>query len=302
MASVLAKKTLQWLVFLAMALPVQPGLAQVPQLFNFRLEPGLIYTPSTWPQSQQGDLYLPLGQGPFPVVLLVHGGSWQHGQRNDMDAIARQLVARGYAAFTVDYRLAPQSRFPAQLQDLQQAVLWLRQHADNYWLDDSRVSGWGFSAGAHLISLLGTLSPDDALSAPGTRLQAVVGGGTPADLRKYPNSPSVTALLGVNGAGNPALYAEASPVVHATRDDPPFFLYHGTADTLVEPEQALGLQAALRQAGVPVRFYSLKGYGHVSTALFAGKAVGAGIDFLDEYLGRQGGGEPAHGAAAALPK
>jgi len=275
------KQALGFLVLLTLSML---AMSQDAPRHDYKVIWDVAYTAPGWPQALQGDLYVPEGQGPFAAVLVVHGGSWQHGDKSDMAPICRDLARRGYVAFTVNYRLAPQYLYPAPILDLQVAVRWLHAHADEYHLDPAHTGAWGYSAGAHLVALLGTLHAGDALATPDTTLQAVVSGGTPADLRKWPHSPLVGIFLGKNGIEAPALYAEASPVVHVTTATPPFFLYHGTADTLVEPDQAMGMEAALKAAGVPVQLYWVNGHGHIYTALFPGKAVDEGLDFLDAHL------------------
>lgn len=247
---------------------------------RYRIET-VTYTPAGWPQAQQGDLYLPLkARAPFATVLVVHGGSWQHGDRGDMSRVAAALAAQGYAAFTIDYRLAPQYRHPAQLQDLEQASKWLQANAARYELDTRRFAAWGYSAGAHLVSLLAVQPP----LAGVPRLSAVVSGGTPADLRIYPDSPSVKALLNARPVEAPGLYAEASPLAQVRPGLPAFFLYHGSADDLVIPSQASNFAAALRQDHVPVEVFWLQDYGHIRTAIFLGKTVPAALDFLARYV------------------
>lgn len=252
---------------------------------RYRVET-VTYTPTGWPQSLQADLYLPLKhQSPPPVILLVHGGSWQHGKRSHMARIAKALAIQGYAAFSIDYRLAPAFRHPAQLQDMQQALQWLRQEGSRYGIDASCPGAWGFSAGAHLVSLL-AVQPD-------TRLCAVVAGGTPADLRIYPDSPAVKALLGARPSEQPALYEAASPLAHVHTGLPPFFLYHGRADDLVIPAQAENFAQALKAAGVPVDVLWLPDYGHYRTALFMGKSLPAAQAFLARHIPLvQGVGNP----------
>lgn len=242
----------------------------------------LTYTPAGWPQALKGDLYLPTAATatPRPLVLLVHGGSWQRGSRGDMARIARTLARTGYAAFSLDYRLAPAFRHPAQLQDMQQALAFLQQQAGAYGLDMNRLGAWGFSAGAHLVSLLAV---QPALAGQ-PALRAVVAGGTPADLRIYPASPSVQALLGATLAAAPERYAEASPLAHVRPGLPAFFLYHGSADDLVIPIQAERFAEALRAAGVPVELLLLNDFGHVRTALFLGKILPPAQAFLDAHL------------------
>lgn len=245
-------------------------------------EPGIIYTPPQWPSALQGDLYRPDGAGPFPVVLVVHGGGWRSGQRDDfyVKDVCRSLVRAGIAAFSVSYRLAPAARYPAPVDDLRQALLWLRQEGPAHALDPARVGAWGYSAGAHLVALLGTL-PADAAAAP---VRAVVAGGTPADLRVWPDSEMVKGLLGKSLAEAPALWAEASPVTHASPRSAPFYLYHGRLDRLVEPAQAEAMAQALRRAGVFVELRYLEYSGHILAAIAAGSAGEGAVRFLAQHL------------------
>lgn len=244
---------------------------------DYRVVPDQVYTPPGWPAQLSGDLYLPERAGLRPVVLVVHGGSWKGGDRASFDAtrIAKHLATQGYAAFSVDYRLAPETRFPAALDDLQQALAWLRANAAPYRLDPESVSAWGYSAGAHLVAMLGTKGNDMA------RLRAVVAGGTPADLAAWPDSAAVKTFLGKSAREDRELAAAASPINHISATAAPFFLYHGATDTLVEPDQARRFAEALAARGVPVEVHYLRRFGHILTALFPGKAMARGVAFLD---------------------
>lgn len=255
-------------------------------------QPGIVYTPPDWPSTLQGDLYRPEGPGPFPVVLVVHGGGWRSGQRDDfyVKSVCRSLTRAGMAAFSVSYRLAPAARYPAPLDDLRQALRWLARHGPEHALDPARTGAWGYSAGAHLVALLGTLPATDATAAP---VRAVVAGGTPADLRVWPNSEMVKGLLGKSLADAPALWAEASPVIHASPRSAPFYLYHGRRDSLVEPAQAEALAQALRNAGVFVELHYLEYSGHILAAIAAGSAGEGAVRFLAQRLNQQ----PAPAAA-----
>ncbi|MDI1302677.1 MAG: alpha/beta hydrolase [bacterium] len=273
--------------FITAAVPVMASdfFTDFPQ-HRYRIVAAQVYTPSGWPQALKGDLYLPRSpSASVPVVLVVHGGSWQAGARDDYDIakVAKALAVHGYAAFSIDYRLAPQNRHPAQLQDMQQSLRWLQAHAGDYRLDMHRLSAWGYSAGAHLVSLL-AVQPDMPGLPP---LRAVVAGGTPADLRVYPDSPAAKALLGSRPAESPELYKEASPLALVRPGLPPFFLYHGAVDDLVLPSQAENFASALRADGVPVELLLLPDYGHVKTALFQGRSAPAALNFLDRQTSSQ---------------
>lgn len=249
---------------------------------GFDRQRDIIYTPPGWPQSIPADLYVPAGEGPWPGVLLIHGGSWANtDRRSDMEGMAEHLARRGYVVLNATYRLAPNSIYPAQLQDLRQALRYLRRHAAELKLRPDRIAAFGYSAGGQLAAQLGALQ-----GAADERVQAVVAGGAPTDLRRFPRSPIVAAYLGGTLSQKPALHAEASPVTHLDASDPPVFLYHGTRDTLVPPDQTRLYAAALTKAQVPHELVWQKGRGHVGAFLAYGEILDEAIGFLDRHLRR----------------
>lgn len=255
---------------------------------TFTLEEGVVYTPAEWPEPLQADLYRPTASGPHAGVLLVHGGGWARGERADMQSIAEAVAEAGFVVMNISYRFAPAYRFPAQLHDLQQAVRWMRAHAAELDLDAEHIGGFGYSAGAHLVSLLSVAEGVEALDAPhggqDTRLQAVVAGGTPADLRRYGGGKLVPQFLGGTRDAMPERFALASPLVHVDAATPPHFLYHGTQDQLVDIGHAEDLLSALQQAGVPAELYRMRLRGHITAFLTDGTAVDRGIDFLHRRM------------------
>jgi len=243
----------------------------------------IVYTPRGWPQALDGNLYLPARDGLLPVVLLVHGGGWSSRDRGDMQGLARMLARRGYAVFNIAYRFAPRYTYPAQLQDMQQALLWLGANASRYRLDTARINTWGYSSGAHLAALVAAIDPSASNSVELPRVNAVVAGGIPSDLRKYAKSPIVMRFMGGYRDEMPARYAEASPAAHVDAGDPPVFLYHGQLDTLVTPDQATDYYAALRAAGIDAELYLQSLRGHMTMFLFGGSAESRAVDFLDRH-------------------
>lgn len=255
----------------------------------WHLEKNIVYSPADWPQPLHADLYLPDTDGPHPAVLTVHGGGWTGRTRADMEDIAETLADSGFAVMNIEYRFAPEYPFPAQLHDLQQAMHWLHDNAARLAIDPDRVAGFGYSSGAHLVSLLALVATEGgALDAPyggpDTRLDAVVSGGTPSDLRKFKSGKLVEQFLGGTLAEVPARYAAASPVTHITPSAPPFFLYHGMDDDLVPVDHATDFQADLAAAGVPAEMMLLKWRGHITTFLTSDNAVDAAVQFLYRTL------------------
>lgn len=245
-----------------------------------------VYTPDNWPQVLKADIRRPQSAGPQPAVLVVHGGGWEGRSRQDMNAIARRLAAAGFVTVNVDYRFAPAHIFPAQLHDLQQAMRWIHDHADDYGIDSSRIGALGYSSGAHLVSLLAVAANDDGpLGAGGdTRPDAVVAGGTPTDLRKYPAGRLVPQFLGGTQSQVMERFVVASPVTHVDGNDPPFFLFHGAWDGLVPLDHATDFRAALENAGVDTELYVQRWRGHVTAFLMRGGAMDAAVDFLQRKL------------------
>jgi acetyl esterase/lipase len=249
------------------------------------------YTPAHWPEPLQADIWRPTpaaGQR-APAMLMVHGGGWERRSREDMDRLSRHYAERGFVVMNVSYRFAPEHRFPAQLHDLQQAMHWLHRHADELGIDRQRIAAFGYSAGAHLVSLLAlTAGTGEALDHPYggavTRPAVVIAGGSPMDLRKYPGGKLVPQFLGGRIDEVPEIFAAASPVTHVHAEAPPFFLFHGGRDRLVTIDHAEEFKAALTALAVPVELYRQRGRGHVLAFLTLGDALEQADRFLDQTL------------------
>ncbi|WP_245392694.1 alpha/beta hydrolase [Salinicola halimionae] len=263
------------------------GSARQPYDLDYRVVEDQTYTPPDWPQPLQADVYLPEthGEARRPAVMMVHGGGWEGRTRDDMTPIAERFVKRGYVVINVSYRFAPEYRFPAQLNDLQVARHWINDHANEWRVDSKRIAGFGYSSGAHMVSLLALVAGTDSkLDSPyggeDTGLAAVISGGTPADLRLWDSGRLLIQLMNGTEAERPTAYAEASPIFHVHRDAPPFFLFHGNWDDLVPPEQAEKFMQALENDGNHVELLWMNGRGHITTFLFRGSAESAALDFL----------------------
>jgi acetyl esterase/lipase len=222
-----------------------------------------------------GDLYIPRSPGLKPAVVVVHGGGWT-SRTGDMSGISEKLARAGFVVYNITYRLAPEHRFPSQVNDVSAALEWLYAHAEDYQIDKDNISGWGYSAGANLILLAGL----DRKQAP--FLSSIIAGGTPADLTVWPNSAMVAKLIGEPMKNAEAAWREASPVNHVNSKSPPVFLYHGEWDKLVGPEQMAFMKRALDEKNIPVETYSVDFLGHFAVYALARGAESRGIEFVRE--------------------
>ena len=192
-----------------------------------------------------------------------------------MAAIARRLAENGFVAVTIDYRLAPKHKFPAQIEDCRKALQWMDQNAGKYKIDRKRLGAWGYSAGGQLVALLG---------AEDSGLKAVVAGGAPCDFRQTPPDQRILApWLGGTRRKLPQVYEAASPAAFVSADDPPFFFYHGDRDRLVKIEQPRVMAASLKAAGVPVTMHVAAKMGHV-LAFFDRPTQQEAVKFLKKHL------------------
>lgn len=250
--------------------------------------PGGVYAIPFGFRALELDLWVPLAAAPPPVVVWLHGGSWMGGDRRLLPTRFRSgqifdaLIDAGLAVATLDYRLAREAPFPAQLHDAKSAVRFLRARADRLGIDTRRIGIWGESAGAHLAALVGLTArrPDlegtIGLAGPSSAVDAVVSWYGPSDLDVLAETPWPPDLAAVEspealedpleallrGAGA-ATRADASPITHVAPGAPPFLLLHGMEDRLVPHAQSQALAAALSAVGAPARLLSVPGAGHV---------------------------------------
>lgn len=213
----------------------------------------------------QMDAHVPDGKGPFPAIILVHGGAWVRGDRRwNVQPLFRPLEDAKFAWFSISYRLANDIlTFGAAVDDVQMAIQYVRTHAAEYNVDPSRIALVGESAGAQLASMAAlSAKPEEAVSA----VVALYG---PADLVALArNSPMVPEKIRRAIEGSPlAPFIEArlrqlSPIEHVSKNMPPFLLIHGTADTVVPYEQSEAFCERVHKAGGSCELYTVKGGGH----------------------------------------
>ena len=198
------------------------------------------------------DLYVPpIRDRPAPFVIWVFGGSWKFGSRA-YHVNVRDLTRAGIAVAAIDYRFSDVAKYPAQLDDCESALRWLRANGARYGLDPARIAVAGESAGGHLAALLGLAEGRSGLRAvcvlyPVTDLVAI------GRQYKDANPSDIERLLGGPIESKLALARAGSPVNHVRPDAPPFLIYHGAADTLVPISHSKNLDRLLRDAGVESR-------------------------------------------------
>lgn len=257
-----------------------------PAALPYASHTGIVYTPDGWPETLKGDLYYP-DAGPKvarPAVLLIHGGAWLGGYRFEMLHIAQALAQRGYVAFSIDYRLAPEHPYPAALDDVRVALKWLNAHADEYGIDRNRLALWGYSSGAQLAGMIAAALPPDT-----PPIAVAVLGATPADLVKLGGHGPERLFIGEPIDEAKRLYVQASPLARINEHSVPMFLYHGTWDWLISDDNSENMYVGLRALGVPAELYLQRGTGHFTTFLLDRGPLHAALDFLDDQLGMTAG-------------
>ena len=205
-----------------------------------------IYQPGSRSDTPSG------GAAKRPIVVQIYAGGWRDGMPGDHAAFARQYAARGYVVFAVDYRHAPQWKWPAQLADIRMALAWIKTHAGDYNADASRIALIGRSAGAQLALIAGMSPADPAI-------RAIVALYSPVNLTDgwehvpQPDTLGVRsmleALIGGTPANKPDLYRDASPISYADRPHPPVLLINGGHDRVVALGYATTLHEHLRKSG-----------------------------------------------------
>jgi acetyl esterase/lipase len=231
-----------------------------------------------------GDLYLPAGAGPFPLIVNVHGGYWRRGSRDTFQHWGPYLAERGIAGYTISYRLTKpgKSTFPGVVNDVRAAVQFMRGNAKDYRLNPDRFALWGNSAGAHLASMVALAGdgplfknayPDDPHASVSTKVKVLIGTYGIYDLLaqwkhsliQNPSDNLVQSMLGASPQQNRKLYFDASPISYATFDNnkTAVYLIWGTEDDTVDYKtQSFEFLTALKQAEFQVRPCIVEGAGH----------------------------------------
>lgn len=257
--------------------------------------------------SQKIDIYLPdNGDGPFPVIISIHGGAFLKGDKRDNQLLPMlEGIKRNYAVVSINYRLSGEACFPANIDDVKAAVRFLRSHAEEYKLDTACMAAWGGSAGGNLSALLG-LSADRALIADDAfkvscAVHAVVDWFGPTDFLQMDaqliaagfntathneNDSPESKLIGSRIVNAPNRVQAANPINYITVEAPPFLIQHGTHDKIVPLGQSQLLYDALTSinGNSAVIFEKINGAGHGDPAFETTENVDRVFRFLDSIL------------------
>ena len=234
------------------------------------------------PYADDGDpdhvmtVYSPDGDGPFPALVVIHGGAWRAGSRLSVQFESRRYARRGIAAFSIDYQLSTPDlpSWPTNIQDVVCAVRHIKENATAYNIDPERVAVLGISAGGHLASLLATLDGNEPFLAgacgnplTSTRVVLAANYWGAGDLDAYGQSGegrvlAVEQMVGVSYSEAPEKWLEASPHTYISPDDPPFVIAHGTADAGVPFVTSSSFASQLEAGGVDINFVIVEGADH----------------------------------------
>lgn len=231
------------------------------------------------------DIAVPAGDGPFPCVVMIHGGAWAMGSRREFSGTGgkdksgkvipswiEQAAEKGYVAAAISYRLAPKHKFPAMIEDARSAVRFLRANAKKYHIDPDKFAAMGTSAGGHLSLLCGLCDKSagfdvgDNLKFSG-QVQCVVDFFGPTDLKLYAASENVedgyiVPVFGKDVKTDPAVYKKVSPITYVCKDSPPVLILHGTIDFIVPIKHSESLLKALTDAGATAEMVTVPFAGH----------------------------------------
>ncbi len=230
-----------------------------------------------------------------PGIVMVHGGGWSGGDKSAYTALARHYANLGYVCTSINYRLTPAHVWPAQIDDTQAAVRWMRKNAFVLGLNPNRIGAVGASAGGHLVLFLGetdTLNDfDPLLSGYSSRVQAVVDYFGPTDMTVPSEwAPGIWTLI-QNLVGEPyrpgsPAYRAVSPLYYVTPDDAPTVVFHGTADATVPVAQSQRIFAAMQANQVPVSYFQFAGEGHGFTGPTNNFTINVMSAFFAQELGQ----------------
>lgn len=267
-------------------------------------------------------LLVPRTSAPKPALVYFPGGGFTSADFEKFIEMRYALARAGFVVAAAEYRVVP-TKFPALVEDGKAAVRFLRAHAAEYGIDPERIGVLGDSAGGYLVQMLGATSGEKGWDRgdwldQSSSVQAVaslygisdllsIGKGLGEARESVHRSPAVTEALLLNGPAfdvnpgksifeDPQKAREASPIGHIDGSEPPFLLLHGSADTLVSPEQSAELFRLLRERKVDVEYRLYEGADHGGLVWFQESVIDGVVDWFKVKLGLSAAGPDAGGA------
>jgi acetyl esterase/lipase len=239
------------------------------------------------------DYFQPIGGKHMRAIVFIHGGGWSAGSKEAYTSWGRYYASQGYFCVSINYRLTQIAPWPAQIDDAQAAVRWVRKHAEFFKVDPERVAAVGASAGGHLAQMLGVTDTfndvEPPLSGYSSKVKLVGNYFGPTDMTR-PNewNPTIWQLIMKLAGqrwwpGSPA-YMSISPLYYASPDDAISMIFHGDADATVPVAQSRLMAEALKNQGVEVQYMEFPGQGHGFTNVPLMTSIVALTDYLDARL------------------
>jgi acetyl esterase/lipase len=233
------------------------------------------------------DIYRPPEVGQYPGIVVIYGGAWHSGSPKNNVGFSRYMAARGYVVWAIDYRHAPQFKFPAQIDDIEAALAFLHSHAAEYETDPNHIALVGRSAGAQL-AMLAAYHPDQL------PVQAIVDYYGPVDLTTgYYDIPRpspidiqlvLNHLFGGSPREFPDLYALASPLDFVTSSAPPSLLIYAGRDHVVQAKYGQKLHQRLQSVGGKVVYLEIPWADHAFDAVFNGISSQMSLYYTERFL------------------
>lgn len=257
------------LICLYSAFTIQRFIASNSPFVVFTL--GSAYRDVTYCNSQTMDLYIPASAArhPLPLAMFVHGGGMTAGDKTNINPVfLSALASAGYAVASVNYRLAPMSRFPAQIEDVKCAIRYLREKATTYGLDGREMFAFGTSVGGQLVAIAALTGPHSVFDVgpyfnQPSGLKAVVDMFGPANLSEG-GGFSQTGVLRVFGPNSShSDLVRASPTHYVVANAPPTLLVHGVQDAKVPVSQSIELYNDLTASGDQAQLVLVQNMGHM---------------------------------------
>lgn len=230
---------------------------------------------------QSLDVYAPKAEGPHPVLVFVHGGSWSSGDKSGYAWAGRALACRGFVTVVPNYRLVPEVRYPDFVSDTAAAIAWAYREAAGYGGDPERLAVMGHSAGAY-NAVQASFAPEflRAEGVDGGTVKAVVSLSGPVDFLPLDTDSSIAAFGNV-----PADALPATQPVNRAETPPPTLAIHGTADETVKPRHAPALVGAVRAAGSEARLLLYDGVDHRGVVLGLSRPFRGRVPTLEDATG-----------------